>query len=81
MPAYRAVGEALARVPADVQSQRLDDLRGLQAGVLELMTIEVGQARGTLDAAEAATRAAQVTQRLQVVTERLQAREADGPER
>lgn len=81
MPAYRAVGEALARVPADVRSQRLDDLRGLQAGVLELMTIEVGQARGILDAAEAATRAAQVMQRLQVVTERLQAREADGPER
>lgn len=81
MPAYRAVGEALARVPADVRSQRLDDLRSLQAGVLELMTIEVGQARGTLDAAEAATRAAQVTQRLQVVTQRLQAREANGPER
>lgn len=73
IPAYRAVGEALARVPADVRSERLDDLRALQSGVLELMTLEVAQARGTIDAAEAEARAARATQTLQAVTQRLQA--------
>lgn len=77
IPAYRAVGEALDRVPASVRSSRLDDLRGLQSGVLELMTLEVGQARGTIGATEAEARAAQVTQRLQAVTQRLRAQEKE----
>jgi rhomboid protease GluP len=78
MPAYRALGEALARVPASVRSERLDDLRGLQAGVLELMALQVGQARGSIGAAEAQARAAEVTQALHQVSERLQARNAGG---
>ncbi len=78
MPAYRAVGEALTRVPAEVRSPRLDDLRGLQSGMLELMTLEVGQARGTLDATQAEARAAQVTQALRAVSERMKARNGGG---
>ena len=53
IPAYRAVGEALARLNPAAPSPPLDDLRGLQSGVLELMTLEVGKARGTLDPAQA----------------------------
>lgn len=78
MPAYRAVGEALARVPADVRSDRLDDLRGLQSGMLELMTLEVGQARGSIGTAEAEARAAEVTETLRRVGERMKARSAGG---
>ncbi len=78
MPAYRAVGEALARVPADVRSDRLDDLRGLQSGMLELMALEVGQARGTLDPAQAQARVAQVTQALRTISERMKARNTGG---
>lgn len=78
VPAYRAVGEALARVPADVRSDRLDDLRGLQSGMLELMLLEVGQARGSIGAAEAEARAAEVTQALRTVSERMKARSAGG---
>jgi rhomboid protease GluP len=78
MPAYRAVGDALARVPADVRSDRLDDLRGLQSGVLELMALEVGQARGTVDAVQAQARSAQVAQTLRAISERMKARNTGG---
>jgi rhomboid protease GluP len=49
IPAYRAVGEALVQLRPAQPSPQLDDLRGLQWGVLELMTLEVAKARGTLD--------------------------------
>lgn len=78
IPAYRALGQALARAPAGVRSDRLDDLRGLQAGVLELMVLEVGQARGRIGAAEAQARAAEVTQALRQVNQRMQARNTGG---
>lgn len=78
LPAYRAVGEALARAPAVARSERLDDLRALQSGVLELMTLEVEQARGTVDAATAEARAAQLTQALKGVSERWRSRGAGG---
>lgn len=78
IPAYRAVGEALARVPADVRSDLLDDLRGLQSGMLALMALEVGQARGSISAAEAEARAAEVTETLRMVNERMKARNAGG---
>lgn len=74
IPAYRAVGDLLARVPSGVRSQRLDDLRILQSGVLELMALEVGQARGTVDAAQAQARVAGLSSSLQAVSQRLQAR-------
>lgn len=74
IPAYRAVGDLLDRVPSGVRSQRLDDLRTLQSGVLELMTLEVGQARGTVDAAQAQARVAGLSSSLRAVSQRLQAR-------
>ncbi|MCU0927413.1 MAG: rhomboid family intramembrane serine protease [Hydrogenophaga sp.] len=49
IPAYRAVGEALVQLRPAQPSPQLEDLRGLQWGVLELMTLEVAKARGTLD--------------------------------
>lgn len=77
IPAYRAVGEALARLNPAAPSPPLDDLRGLQSGVLELMTLEVGKARGTLDPAQAEQRAAVVSARLAEVSQRMRARSGD----
>ena len=61
-----------------MRSDRLDDLRGLQSGMLELMALEVGQARGTLDPAQAQARVAQVTQALRTISERMKARNTGG---
>ncbi|MGI9216178.1 MAG: rhomboid family intramembrane serine protease [Hydrogenophaga sp.] len=77
IPAYRAVGEAMARVQPAAPSPQLDDLRGLQSGVLELMTLEVGKARGTLDPAQADQRAGVVSARLADLGQRLRARNGD----
>jgi len=74
IPAFRALGDSLARLPADAGMTRLADLRRLQAGVLELMTLEVGIARGTLDAAQGAERAQAVSADLTAVTRRLHKR-------
>lgn len=71
IPAYRAVGAELARLNPAMPSPRLEELRGLQAGVLELMTLEVGKARGTLDPAEADRRMTEVSARLQALNRRL----------
>lgn len=73
IPAYRALRDDLIRDTAGVRSQRIDDLRGLQLGVLELMTLEVGQARGTVDAAQAQMRGAQVSAELAQITQRMHA--------
>ncbi len=71
IPAYRALGEALAQVPAPQQTGRVRDLLGLQAGVLELMTLEVGRARGTLDAAQAEARIQVISAELAQLNQRL----------
>lgn len=71
IPAYRAVGEAMARLKPAEPSAPLDDLRGLQSGVLELMTLEVGKARGTLDPAQADRRAEVVSAQLAELSQRM----------
>jgi len=78
IPAYRAVGEALAQLQPATPSPQVDDLRALQSGVLELMTLEVGKARGTVDAAQADQRLAVVSRQLAAVGQRMQARNGTG---
>lgn len=73
IPAYQALGEALGRLPADPQAQRLADLRTLQSAMLELMRLEVDKARGTLTAEQAAARASRLTPALQAASQRLRA--------
>jgi rhomboid protease GluP len=77
IPAYRAVGEAMAQLNPATPSPQLDDLRGLQSGVLELMTLEVGKARGTLDAAQADQRLTEVSAQLAELSQRMRARNGD----
>ena len=78
IPAYRAVGDAMARLQPATTSPQLDDLRDLQSGVLELMTLEVGKARGTVDAVQADQRGAVVSAQLAEVSQRMRARNGDG---
>lgn len=73
IPAYQALGEALGRLPADPQAQRLADLRTLQSAMLELMRLEVDKARGTLTVEQAEARAARLTPALQAASQRLRA--------
>ena len=80
IPAYRAVGEAMARLKPAAPSPQLDDLRGLQAGVLELMTLEVGKARGSLDPALADRRAEVVSAQLAELSQRMRARNGAAPD-
>ena len=80
IPAYRAVGEAMARLKPAAPSPQLDDLRGLQAGVLELMTLEVGKARGSLDPAQADRRAEVVSAQLAELSQRMRARNGAAPD-
>ena len=80
IPAYRAVGEAMARLKPAAPSAQLDDLRGLQAGVLELMTLEVGKARGSLDLAHADRRAEVVSAQLAELSLRMRARNGAAPD-
>lgn len=74
IPAYRAVGDALVQLRPARPSPQLDDLRGLQWGVLELMTLEVGQARGTLDPARIEQRQQAAQAHLAEVNQRMRAR-------
>lgn len=74
IPAYRAVGDALAQLRPVNPSPQLTDLRGLQSGVLELMTLEVAQARGTLDPVLAEQRAQAVQAQLAEVNQRMRSR-------
>lgn len=71
IPAYRSVGEALARLRPVNPSPQLGDLRGLQSGVLELMTLEVAKARGTLDPVLAEQRAQVVQAQLAALNQRM----------
>jgi len=73
IPAYQALGEAMERLPADPQAQRLADLRTLQSAMLELMRLEVDKARGTLTVEQADARAARLTPALQAASQRLRA--------
>lgn len=81
IPAYRAVGDAMARLQPATTSPQLDDLRDLQSGVLELMTLEVGKARGTVDAVQADQRGAVVSAQLAEVSQRMRARNGDGQQK
>lgn len=74
IPAYRAVGDAIARLRPATPLPELDDLRWLQSGVLELMTLEVGLVRGTVDPQPAVQRRKVVQAQLAEVSLRMRAR-------
>ena len=60
----RAVGQALKGVHPQGPTPYLDQLRERQAAVQELMELEVGRARGTIDVQLARERMAAVSARL-----------------
>ena len=64
IPAFRAVGQALKGVHPQGPTPYLDQLRERQAAVQELMELEVGRARGTIDVQLARERMAAVSARL-----------------
>jgi rhomboid protease GluP len=74
IPAYRAVGDALQRLGPTPSLPQVEDLRLLQSEVLELMTLEVGKARGTIDADQADARVKVVMASLQGAKTRIESR-------
>ncbi|WP_137917376.1 rhomboid family intramembrane serine protease [Hydrogenophaga sp. 2FB] len=74
MPAYREVTRLLGASKTDAATPMLDDLRELYATVLEVMTLEVGKHRGTVDVAQASARQAALSTRLKQINARLKAR-------
>jgi len=76
IPAYRALVEELARLREATPSPQLDDLHHLQAGVLELMTLEVGMAQGRLDPVQAEARAQELSAQLARLSQRMRERSA-----
>lgn len=64
IPAYRALGQTLRSLRPEPPIPLLDNLRDRQGAVLEMMELEVGRARGTVDPLRARERMAALTLRL-----------------
>lgn len=64
IPVYRAVGQTLRGPRPEPPIPQLDNLRERQGAVLEMMELEVGRARGTVDLRLARERAAVLNLRL-----------------
>lgn len=64
IPAYRVLRQTLQSLRPEPPIPQLDNLRERQGAVLEMMEIEVGRARGTVDPLQARERAAALTARL-----------------
>lgn len=64
IPAYRAVGQTLRGLRPEPPIPQLDNLRERQGAVLEMMELEVGRARGTVDPQHVRERVAALTLRL-----------------
>lgn len=64
IPAYRAVGQTLRSLHPEPAIPQLDNLRERQGAVLEMMELEVGRVRGTVDPLQARERLAALTRRL-----------------
>lgn len=71
IPAYRAAQAELVELGPLAASGRLADFREFHAMVLEVMTLEVGKARGTVDAAQADQRLKVLSTQMDRVGERL----------
>lgn len=64
IPAYRAVGQTLQGLRPEPPIPPLDNLRERQGAVLEMMELEVGRARGTVDPQHVRERVAALNRRL-----------------
>ena len=64
IPAYRAVGQTLRGLQPEPPIPPLDNLRERQGAVLEMMELEVGRARGTVDPQHVRERVAALNRRL-----------------
>lgn len=77
IPAYRAIDAELAELVAAMPpTPVMADIRELHGLVLEVMTLEVGQYRGTLDGPQTAARLKQLSQQMVSVGARQRARNA-----
>lgn len=77
IPAYRAIQKELVELGPMPHAPRWADVRELQGIVLEIMTLEVGKQRGTLDAAQADARLKLLSDKMVSVGDRLQAGNAE----
>lgn len=76
IPAYRAIDEELAELGPLLQAPVMADVRELHGLVLEVMTLEVGKHRGTVDVPQANARLKQLSDRMVSVGDRQRARNA-----
>ena len=76
IPAYRAMGEELAALGPQPHTPTIAAIRELHGIVLEVMTLEVGKHRGTVDVAQADARLEQLSDRMVSVGARLRAKSA-----
>lgn len=76
IPAYRAIDEELAELAGPLPSPMMTDIRELHGLVLEVMTLEVGKYRGTLDGPQTDARLKQLSDRMVSVGARQRARSA-----
>ena len=76
IPAYRAIDEELAELAAPLPTPVMADIRELHGLVLEVMTLEVGKYRGTVDVPQANARLQQLSERMVSVGDRQRARNA-----
>jgi rhomboid protease GluP len=77
IPAYRAVGDAMQRIAPTPSLPQVEDLRQLQSDVQELMVLEVGKGRGTVNPEEADARIKRVMASLEAAKRRIQARSGE----
>lgn len=76
IPAYRAIDEELAELAGPLPSPTMADIRELHGLVLEVMALEVGKHRGTVDGPQADARLKQLSDRMVSVGARQRARNA-----
>ncbi|MGS5088967.1 rhomboid family intramembrane serine protease [Hydrogenophaga sp. A37] len=79
IPAVRGVVQTMDRVRPVQPLPLLDDLRHRNVYLLEMMELELGMARGTVDPAQAQPRMAELSTLLTAVDQRLKDRSADKP--
>jgi rhomboid protease GluP len=80
IPAVRGVVQTMDRVRPVQALPLLDDLRNRNVYLLEMMELELGMARGTVDPAQARPRLAELSALLTAVDQRLKDRSAKTPD-
>jgi hypothetical protein len=80
IPAVRGVLQTMDRVRPVQPLPLLDDLRHRNVYLLDMMELELGMARGTVDPARARPRMAELSELLAAVDQRLKDRSAKKPD-